>query len=264
MIYYVFFGLACYLQNPRYQQCCCVTKWVKKMNTYYLGHMKPDFTPLVVLMLCVVLSLLHGCTQMDSLKSPAKSAQKQFGLVGGKGNPVAHQGAETVLYAASQDCSHAANYLAPLNYRVDKPLVLPASETAPSAMVELLYSRDLPLSPGDLLEISLESGEGFSGRYVVASNGYISIPLLSPILAQGIGVKALGEKIELALVRGNVFRAGTLAINVQILQLADIEVSVSGAVFEAGWPRAGGAPAGSSIPTRRSGCHRTATHNGAA
>ena len=204
------------------------------MNRMYLGYMKPDFTPFLILLLCCAVALLQGCTQVDALKSPATSTTKHFGLVGGKGNVVAHQGGEPAIYAASTDCSHASAYLEPKNYRVDKALVLPASERTPSAALEMLSGSDLPLSPGDMLDVAIESGEGFSGRYIVASNGYINLPVIMPIFAQGFGVRELSEKIELALVRANIFRAGTLAINVQILQLAEIEVSVSGAVFEAG------------------------------
>ena len=112
--------------------------------------------------------------------------------------------------------------------------MLPNAEQAPSPTVDLLYSRDIPLSPGDLVEVTIEHGEGFSGRYEISSNGYLNMPQIPPIFAQGIGAKALSEKIELSLVREGMFHAGTLAINLQILQLSEIEVSVSGAVFEAG------------------------------
>lgn len=204
------------------------------MNTYYTTFMKPDFTPLILLVLFLCVNLLQGCTQADALKKPAKSAQKHYGLVGGKGNPVAHQGGEKQIYASTTDCSKAATYLEPMNYRVDKPLQVAASESTPSPFEDMLYSRDIPLSPGDLIEVTLENGEGFNGRYVISSNGYLNFPQLKPILAQGVGAKHLSEKIELALVRADMFRAGTLAINVQVLQLAEIEVSVSGAVFESG------------------------------
>jgi polysaccharide biosynthesis/export protein len=202
---------------------------------FRFNYMKPDYTPFFIFLLCVIPCLLNGCTQVDTMRnSPVKSAQKHYGLVSDNASPVSHQGLEKELYAASTDCSKAATYLEPMNYRVDKPLAVPSADQAPAPTVDLLYSRDIPLSPGDLLEVTIESGEGFSGRYEVASNGFLNMPQIAPIFAQGIGVHALSEKIELALVRDGIFRAGTLAINLQILQLSEIEVSVSGAVFEAG------------------------------
>lgn len=206
------------------------------MNTYTwdVTFMKPDFTPLILVFICFLSLCLNGCSQVSKRQGVAKSEQQHYGLISKQASPVSHQGNPKELYAASTDCSHAATYLQPQNFRVDKPIVLPSAEQAPSPTVDLLYSRDIPLSPGDLVEVTLEHGEGFSGRYEISSNGYLNMPQIPPIFAQGIGAKALSEKIELSLVREGMFHAGTLAINLQILQLSEIEVSVSGAVFESG------------------------------
>lgn len=206
------------------------------MNTYTwdVTFMKPDFTPLILVFICFLSLCLNGCSQVNKRQGVAKSEQQHYGLISKQASPVSHQGNPKELYAASIDCSHAATYLQPQNFRVDKPIVLPSAEQAPSPTVDLLYSRDIPLSPGDLVEVTLEHGEGFSGRYEISSNGYLNMPQIPPIFAQGIGAKALSDKIELSLVREGMFHAGTLAINLQILQLSEIEVSVSGAVFESG------------------------------
>jgi hypothetical protein len=39
----------------------------------------------------------------------------------------------------------------------------------------MLFNGDLTLSPGDVIELSIENGDGFNGRYILNSQGRIGI-----------------------------------------------------------------------------------------
>ena len=62
----------------------------------------------------------------------------------------------------------------------------------------------------------------------------MKLPLIDSIFAQGLAPTQLAEKIEIALIRARYFHAASLSVSVQLLKLAEIEVAVSGAVFEPG------------------------------
>lgn len=96
------------------------------------------------------------------------------------------------------------------------------------------FSNSLSLSPGDMLELEVLNGEGFSGRYIINPDGKIQLPLLPAIKAVGLTLNDLSKEVELVLVRNKLFRPNTARVSLRILQWSAIEVSVSGAVFEPG------------------------------
>ena len=96
------------------------------------------------------------------------------------------------------------------------------------------YNAALPLSPGDMLELSLLNGEGFEGDYIINPDGFIHIPHIDPIKAAGISADKLAEQIELALVRAGLFMNNQARAGIRVLHWAEIEVSVAGAVFQSG------------------------------
>ena len=203
------------------------------MNKVQVGYMKPSFDLIFILLAVGVFFMMQGCTQSHSLYSPHNPTNKFYGNTNENGDAVNHL-KEPKVFATHIDCQGAQNSFAPVNFRVDRPLPFDPHTTAPHPQDNSILNRYMPLSPGDLVEIIIEDGEGFSGKYVIDSAGYLSIPLLTPIRAQGLGLKQLSNKIELALVRAQIFRPDTITINTQVLELAEIEVSVSGAVFSPG------------------------------
>lgn len=202
------------------------------MNMVAQGFMKPDFTPLLLLVVVLVM-LLPGCTARHAFGTQTEST-RLYGDTNPQIKPVVGAQSEQPLFGADLDCSAASHYLSPANYRVDMPLALSAAEVPPMGSLDSVFSREISLSPGDLIEVTIEDGEGFGGRYEINSNGYVKLPLLDSIFAQGLSPSQLAEKVELALVRARYFRAESLSLSVQLLKLAEIEVSVSGAVFEPG------------------------------
>jgi polysaccharide export outer membrane protein len=91
-----------------------------------------------------------------------------------------------------------------------------------------------PLSPGDLVEIQIPSGELFEGRYVVAPDGSVSLPHLGPVPAAGFSVSNLEHSLSRLLIENGYFRPGFLQLDAEVLQWAPIQIHISGAVFQPG------------------------------
>ncbi len=163
--------------------------------------------------------MLSGCTQHHALRDPQHA----------NAGPAPH----VHKVAAQKEPAPPVDALyqlcdAPLDSLQALP-ELSAARTAPAVM-----GKDAVLSPGDLIEVVIENGEGFSGRYVVSPQGGINLPYLHGIRIRGLDVYQVAEKIELALVRAEMFQAATISVNVQVLEWAEIDVVVSGAVFQPG------------------------------
>lgn len=183
----------------------------------------------------IAVSTLVGCAQTHSLHAP-ESASGHFygGNKHNKGTHFLHESPPDAVFATELECSDRENFAAPLNYRVDKAISLNSSMLAFQFQHQADKKHGLPLSPGDLVEVLIENGDGFNGRYVVDPNGYINLPLLDPIGAAGKPAFVVSQDIELALIKNEIFQPATALVSVQILNLAGIEVSVAGAVFQPG------------------------------
>lgn len=96
------------------------------------------------------------------------------------------------------------------------------------------FSEPELLSPGDMVRLEIARGEGFEGDYIVAPSGYVKLPYLGDVPAAGMTVSDLENTIARLLVKGGYFNAGFIQTNLSVLQWAPIQVSVSGAVFQAG------------------------------
>lgn len=197
------------------------------------------------------IALLGGCTQHHAFSTSVVKPDAFFGTakldnslamtmktVNEQGNDTnkneVASSSQNFSYSSSQSCAELDYLNLPEHYRVDRP----ASATLQKNLKDLgdhsIYSRSLPLSPGDMVEISIVNGEGFEGKYIVNPNGKIQLPLIKSIRAESLTVEQLSEKLELALVRDQMFRPGTARVGVRVLHWAPIEVSVAGAVFQAG------------------------------
>lgn len=197
-----------------------------------------DLITLLALILrspCLIMVLLlvcGGCTQDFHSDVEQQASNTFYGQPGVSGDLFAQQSVPSNVFAARQYCVDKNQFAAPLNYRVDKPLVSQAPEQTPISIAS--KPQGLPLSPGDMIEIYLENGEGFNGRYVLDNNGLLMMPIISPISAAGLSTSMLAQEIELALIKAKIFRAATASVSAKIIHLASIEVPVTGAVFQPG------------------------------
>ena len=138
------------------------------------------------------------------------------------------------MFSVEKDCAERSDFGAALNYRIDEPLNLTPNRASMSLQPHMLQANSLPLSIGDLVEVSIENGDGFNGRYVVSPSGTLSLPLITPVQASGLLPHDIADKLELALVRANIFQPETANVEIHVLNWAAVEVSVTGAVFQPG------------------------------
>lgn len=181
-------------------------------------------------LLCCVIS----CAQPIEYDVDTDATHPFYGQVDGSGDLIKQQSVPSNVFSAREYCVDRNEFAAPLNFRVDKPLKTLAPAQTPIAVSAHAALTTLPLSPGDMIEVMMENGEGFNGRYVLDNNGLLVMPILDPISAAGISAEMLAKEIEIALVRKRVFKPAMVSVSAKILHLASIEVPVSGAVFQPG------------------------------
>ena len=95
-------------------------------------------------------------------------------------------------------------------------------------------SWGLPLSPGDILEVSIPDDEYFVGFYRVNQDGNIEIPYLGSIPVVGKEPLSVQSELSHALIEQGFFLPGKLPLSIEIIQWGGINVTVSGEIFEPG------------------------------
>ncbi|PKH03013.1 polysaccharide biosynthesis protein [Psychromonas sp. MB-3u-54] len=182
----------------------------------------------------LAVATLSGCTNRDSLQAINNHSSGFYGAMNDHGELFTQQSIPAKAFESQLNCTDKDQFSAPLNYRVDKP-ILSSSPSQTPLPANIHPSRNaLPLSPGDMLEIMMEYGEGFNGIYVLDNFGLLTLPILDAIDASGMSPKDLSKQIELALIKAHIFRSATATVNVKVLHLAAIEIPVTGAVFQPG------------------------------
>lgn len=191
-------------------------------------------TPTLPLLGALGLLLMQGCSQHHSLYSAQNHQPEFYAKPGENGFEINHERRTDHWHAAGLDCKSREQFAMPVNYRVDQPLTLDSSIAPISPITNEHDLHSIPLSPGDLVELVLDNGEGFNGRYIVDISGFIQLPMLKPIRAAGFPANEVAKNIEMALIKAEIFHAASAMVSLQVLQWSDIEVSVTGAVFEPG------------------------------
>lgn len=89
-------------------------------------------------------------------------------------------------------------------------------------------------SPGDRFNLLIHDAPEFSGDYAINVDGTVVLPYAGQIQAVGLTNAQLMERIEAALIDNDVFTEEASRISVRPVQYAQINVTVSGAVFNPG------------------------------
>ncbi|VUD46944.1 hypothetical protein TDB9533_00926 [Thalassocella blandensis] len=181
----------------------------------------------------LLLLCLGACTQHHAMRTAENPSNKFYGNKQELGEHMAHADAENYVYASNLQCETNTTNSAKKHYRVDKALPFNTFMNE-SGMPNHILNRETFLSPGDLIDIDIENGEGFSGRYVINQEGIISLPLIEPIQAAGKTASMVAEKLEMALVRAKIFLPTAARVTVNIAHWSAINVTVTGAVFQPG------------------------------
>ncbi|WP_185234925.1 polysaccharide biosynthesis/export family protein [Teredinibacter franksiae] len=174
-----------------------------------------------------------ACTQHHALRSPVDADGEFYGQSGDSGHHVAHDGSQRHVFASNLNCEDSGDNYRTAHFRADHALD-PSQKSKFATPPSYAFNRGIPLSPGDMLEVQIENGEGFNNEYVLNPDGSLHIPLLLPIASAGLTVQQLAEKIEMALVRAEIFRPTAARASVRVKHWAPVNIGVSGAVFNPG------------------------------
>lgn len=91
-----------------------------------------------------------------------------------------------------------------------------------------------PLTVGDRVQLVLENGEGFSGKYQVDLQGQIALPYAGPVSVAGMDTNQAALAVTQQLEARGLFRVGAARATLQVLWWAPLNVRVSGEVFNPG------------------------------
>ena len=200
-------------------------------NMLYHGFNNYKMIPVLVALIAAIVT--QGCARHSS-ENIDKSALRFYGNPTDNGDDFIHEEAPNSVYADGLSCSQFQNMGAALNYRTDKPINLNTTSMKASAKNDPILAQGLLLSPGDLVEVIIEDGEGFNGRYIVDNAGYVKLPIIGVVEAGGATINKLETKIELALIRAEIFQPDSAGVTIYVLNWSSIEVAVAGAVFQPG------------------------------
>lgn len=176
---------------------------------------------------------LVACTQTHSLSNPDNQSKLFYGETTILGVHFNQQRPPERAFSVDKSCVARTEFGAAKNYRVDQPFTL-AHKSFAAMENQAINHHELPLSVGDMVEVKIEQGEGFSGRYVISPDGTIKLPLIEPVLAAGQTAKNVADKLQIGLIRADIFHPDNALVSVHVLNLAPVEVSVTGAVFQPG------------------------------
>ena len=173
--------------------------------------------------------------------------------------PVSRGTAYQAQYRAMERGSDSYLISARMNAEGCLPFAGSAAEDDSGKLGQVLPSslRGELLSRGDLLDLRVADDDTFTGQFVISRDGFLKLPFIGAIPAQGRSPDAVAGDIEAALVRGGFYE---FAPNVSLLTMdfAAAQVSVSGAVFEPRPVDIGGVP-GDRVDDRRQGALGSST-----
>ena len=91
-----------------------------------------------------------------------------------------------------------------------------------------------PLTSGDRVQLVLENGEGFSGKYQIDVQGQIALPYAGVVSLAGMDPSEAAQAVTQQLETRGLFRVGAARTTLQVLWWAPLSIRVSGEVFGPG------------------------------
>ena len=92
----------------------------------------------------------------------------------------------------------------------------------------------LPLSRGDIIQISIPEDEYFVGFYRVNQDGEIEVPYVGNVAVAGQDTQDVQFQLSRILIDRGYFLEGQLPLSVDVIQWGAINVNISGQVFQPG------------------------------
>ncbi len=100
-------------------------------------------------------------------------------------------------------------------------------------LAQTSFNRENPLSHGDMIEVTIDGDDFYSGDYIVDAQGAINLKFLAPLPAANFTPNQFSQSLGQALMAADHYQ--TLPrISVRVKDLGAVRVHVTGAVFQAG------------------------------
>lgn len=122
------------------------------------------------------------------------------------------------------------------------------SEPAPISGTAQFFQVEV-LSPGDLVDVTVENDETFSGKYEISVDGTLKIRDLVSVKAYGRSVTEIGNAVSAALASAGYYNTAP-NVSVRLVDFGAVRAFVGGAVFEPGMVTIGGSAATGDDNTR--------------
>jgi len=104
----------------------------------------------------------------------------------------------------------------------------------PAPLRGAINDEQMPLSPGDVVQLSLPGNEAPSGTYKVDSAGALALDVLGTLRITGLSVAQAEAELSRRVVATGFFRAGHARATLRLLDRGAVRIRVSGAVFQPG------------------------------
>lgn len=115
----------------------------------------------------------------------------------------------------------------PLSWKHTHPMLINKKENVNKSL-------SLLLSVGDKLNIHIPDSEEFNGIHTIDVDGFIKLPYLKPIYANGVSIVELQTLITKSLIFEHIFQADFLTISLRPVQWSAAFINVKGAVYKPG------------------------------
>ena len=124
-----------------------------------------------------------------------------------------------------QELSYAAKRCPPIG---TADFMMPAPANRGKSWQDRMAMR---FSPGDRFNLLVPGSPEFTGDYVINADGRVILPFANTVPAVGLTPAELGKVIEAEFVKSRMFKAEYFRVSVRPVQYANINITVSGAVF---------------------------------
>ena len=118
------------------------------------------------------------------------------------------------------------------DFRLTRPIFNKSTRKQTAEAHVIAKPFDQVLSSGDKVMLNIHSNDEITGIYTIDLDGFIKLPYIHPLLAQGLTLGKLAETIKKALIVEQIFKPDFLNLTITPAQWSAAYVSIQGAVYQ--------------------------------
>ncbi len=121
------------------------------------------------------------------------------------------------------------------DFRLTRPVKTHIPENIQDTSKHLdILPRTLVMSSGDKIDINIQGGKQFSGLFTIDIDGYLKLPYLQPIFANGLTINEITQRLRTTLEMENIFKPEFLNVSLTPVQWSSAFINIKGAVYKPG------------------------------